>query len=276
MKEELNSTSTFRARLGRAFVNFLRTLLVLIIIAGLIAAISYGTPYLYNKFILPVENNTSRLSEVESKQAADVNLLAEQINDLKTRLSDLELRQTENAQAMAEVQGQVDALETAVDTHTETLKQLETIQSNLDALTDATDEYDVLLVGENSALEELKRQVTLSRAIEMLSRARLFLSQSNFGLAKQDVQVAHDMLVTLQSDIPDEKSVSLQGVIARLEFALENLPAFPVVAVDDVDIAWQLLVNGLPNLPEAALTPDASSETQVPGAEVTPPVTPTP
>ena len=276
MKEELNSTSTFGARLGRAFVIFLRTLLALAIIAGLIAAISYGAPYLYNKFILPVENNTSRLSEVENKQTADLNLLAEQINDLKTRLSDLEIRQTENSQALAEVQGQVDALEMAVDTHTETLKQLETIQSNLDNLTDVTDEYDELLVGKNSALEELNRQVTLSRAIEMLSRARLYLSQSNFGLAKQDVQFAHDMLVTLQSDISDEKSVSLQAVITRLELALENLPAFPVVAVDDIDIAWQLLVNGLPNLPEVALTPGASSETQIPDVEVTPSVTPTP
>ena len=274
MSNDINPTPSFGSRLGRAFVSLLRTLLVLFIIAGLIAAIYYGAPYLYNKFILPVENNTSRLSEFEGKQAAEMNQLADQVNDLKVRLADLEIRQTENAQAVAEIQGQVDALETAVDTHTETLEQLESVQANLDKLTATSTEYQAMLVGENSALAELQRQVTLSRTIELLSRARLYLSQSNFGLAEQDVQAARDLLIALQTEIPTEKSAALQGVIARLDFALGNLPAFPVVAVDDVDIAWQLLVNGLPDTPIETLTPEPVINAPAPAANATPTATP--
>jgi len=274
MSNEINTTPSFWSRLGRAFVNILRALLVLAIVAGIAAGVYYGTPYLYNKFILPVETNTTRLSEVESKQSADVNQLATQVADLKTRLTNLETRQTESAQTMAELQGQVSALETAIETHTKSLKQLESMQTSLDALTATSNEHQTLLVGENSALASLQRQVTMSRTIELLSRARLYLSQSNFGLAKQDVQAAQDLLVALQAEIPAEKLPALQSVIARLNLALGNLPAFPVVAVDDVDIAWQLLVNDLPEQSQETSTLEPVAETPTPAVDVTPTATP--
>jgi len=276
MNNELKPLTSFWSRLGRAFVNILRILLVLAIIAGIAAAVYFGTPYLYENFILPVETNTTRLSEVESKQAAEMAQLADQVVDLKARLTELESRQTDSAQSVAELQGQVQALEIALESHGETLKQLEAMQTTLDALAATSSEYEALLVGSDSALADLQRQVTLSRSIELLSRARLYLSQSNFGLAKQDVQAARDLLVALQTYIPAEKTAALQGVITRLDLALGNLPAFPVVAVDDVDIAWQLLVNGLPDLSKETPTPESLTETAPlePGATPTATVTP--
>ena len=269
MSNETNTTFSFWSRLGRAFVKFLRSLLILAIIAGIVAAVYYGTPYLYNNFILPVETNTSRLGEVENTQAAEIEQLSTQVTDLKTCLTNLETRQTENAQGLAELQGQVSALETAVETNTETLKQLDAMQASLDSLTSITTEQQALFIGKNSALADLQRQVAISRAIELLSRARLYLSQSNFGLAKQDVQVAQNLLIALQDEIPVEKLPALQSVIARLEMALGNLPAFPVVAVDDVDIAWQILVNNLPEQPQETAMPEAVTETPTPAVEAT-------
>ena len=170
MSTEMKPTTSFGTRLKRAFINILRILLILGIIAGVAAALYYGMPYLYEKFILPVETNTARLSEVENKQADDVALMTTQITDLKTRLADLETRQTESATLLAEAQGRIDALETAVDAHTETLAQLETIQGALDTLFASSNEHEMLLVGETSILEEMQRQITLSRVVELLSR----------------------------------------------------------------------------------------------------------
>jgi hypothetical protein len=274
MSTELNTPPSFWSRLRRAFVSILRLLLVLAVIAGIAAAVYFGTPYLYEKFILPVETNTARLSEVESKQAADADRLANQIAGLQTRLGELEKRQTENAQALAKLQGHVQTIGNAVDAHTETLKQLGTMQATLDALSRTSAEHEALLVGGDSALADLQRQVTLSRSIEQLSRARLYLSQSNFGLAKQDVQAARDLLVGLQTGMPADKGTVLQGVIARLDLALGNLPAFPVVAVDDVDIAWQLLIYGPPEVPGATSTPGQTIATATPAADLTPTATP--
>ena len=274
MSNEITPSSSFWSRLGSAFRRILRSLLVLIIIIGIVAAVYYGAPYLYNNFILPIENNTTRLREVESKQAADANLLATQVADLKTRLSDLETRQTENAQLLAGLQGQVAALETTLDTHTESLKQLEKMQASLDALATASAEHESLLVGKDSVLADLERQVTLNRSIELLSRARLYLSQSNFGLAKQDVGSAREMLLNLQADMPDEKTATLQDVITNLDLALENLPAFPVVAMDDINIAWELLVNGLPEQPQETPTTEPATGTPLPVVDDTPTAAP--
>jgi uncharacterized coiled-coil protein SlyX len=274
MSTELKSTPSFWSRLGRVIVKILRILLILAIIAGLAAAIYYGTPYLYEKFILPVETNTARLNEVENKQITDVEQLTDQIADLKTRLADLETRQTASAQALAEAQGQIAAMETAVQSHTETLKQLEAIQTAVDTLATTSTVHESLLVGETSALAGLQRQITLSRSIELLSRARLYLYESNFGLARQDVQTARDLLFILQKDTPVDEITKLQDVIARLDLALGNLPTFPVIAVDDVDIAWQLLVYGLSDLPTSTFTPELVTETPLPTVEITPTTTP--
>ena len=275
MSADPKSTPSFWTRMGRALVKILRVLLILALIAGVVAAIYFGAPYLYERFILPIEENTARLEEIEQEQAAEIEQLNNQITDLKSRLSDLETRQTTTAQTLAEAEGEITALETALESQGETLTQLDALQEGLDTLSLTVADNESLLEEGSLVLAELQRQVTMSRAIEMLSRARLYLFESNFGLASQDVEAARDLLLTLESDIPVEKTATLQEVIDRLDRALENLPEFPVIAVDDVDIAWQLLVNDLPDLPASTSTPEPADETPVPAEEeVTPTTTP--
>ncbi len=274
MSVDPKPTPSFWSRMGRAFINILRYLLILALIAGIVAAIYYGTPYLYEKFILPIEENSARLDEVENKQAADIEQLTNQIADLKSRLADLETRQTTSAQTLAEAQGQITALESALEAHGETLDQLETMQAVLDRLSLASSDQASLFEEGSLALAEVQRQVTLSRAIEMLSRARLYLYESNFGLARLDVEAARDLLFSLQSEIAVDKIAALGEVITRLELVLGNLPDFPVIAADDLNIAWQLLVNDLPDLPTPTALPESVTETPVPTEEVTPTTTP--
>jgi hypothetical protein len=99
----------------------------------------------------------------------------------------------------------------------------------------------------DKTLIELRHQVMTTRALDMLGRGRLYLAQSNFGLAKEDIQAARDLLAQLQSETGDEV---LGQVVARLDLALSNLPEFPVVASGDLEIAWQVLISG-----KAASTP---------------------
>src|SRR5258706_43659 len=98
-----------------------------------------------------------------------------------------------------------------------------------------------LVDNNNQALLELKHEIMITRALDMLGRARLYLAQSNFGSAKQDVQSARDLLVELQTETEDPL---LDMAIERLDLTLGNLPAFPVVAAGDLEIAWQLLITG--------------------------------
>ena len=209
---------SFGARVGQALLGFLRALLrliLLVMVIGVIgAAIYFGTPVLYNKFIAPVEQNATRVNELEN----EVSNLQSQLDQLNTELN--------------EINGHMDTLEQSVEAHTASLEKLETIQTALEA--ELKDNHD-------QAVLDLKREVMLTRVLDMLGRARVYLAQSNFGLAKEDVQSARDLLAELNSA---SSNAAFTQATTRLDQALENLPEFPVVASGDLEIAWQILITG--------------------------------
>jgi len=257
-----NNQPSFLQRLGRAFGKIIRFLSLLALIAGLAALIYYGIPYIYERVIRPLEANTEELAAIEAQQAEDVDKLLSQISDLKARISELENHQTESAQEIAALEGQLNALDETVKKHTVTLKELDAMQASLDELAAISTEHAALLTGENSLVAELRQEVIFSRVVELLSRGRLYLSQSNFGLAKADIQAARDLLAELEAGITVGQEGAFQDVIRRLDLSIKNLPAFPVVAVDDLDAAWQLLVSRLPEEFDAApieITPTAET-----------------
>jgi len=109
---------------------------------------------------------------------------------------------------------------------------------------------------------ELARQIKLLRAMELLSRARLFLYQSNFGLAEQDIQAAREILAAVQPSAPLPLGSELSEIVERLDMCLSRLPDFPVPASDDLDIAWQILlqVTPRPAVPTETPTPTTTPE----------------
>lgn len=261
MNVEPTTTSSFGSRLLRAFFNLLRLLLILAIVIGIGAAIYFGAPYLYEKLILPVETNTARLVELERGQQTERQQLSAQISELTSRLNTLENRQTAAAQTLADLQGAVQVLETTLGAHSAALDQLAQIHDTLARLAETTDRYGALISGDGSLLAELQRQITISRSIELLSRGRLYLSQSNYGLAEQDLRQASDLLSDLRNALLPTNIEALDAVLWRLDLAMENLPAFPVIAVDDLDIAWQLLIENLPAASDALAADQADPGT---------------
>jgi hypothetical protein len=243
-----------RPALGRRLTRFFEFLLRVIswvIILGVIGGgLYFGLPLLYQRFVAPVEQNTAQMGELQSQQK----LTEEELAALQDKLKTLETVQSQNAQSLSELDKSLSQLKTEIDAHTQSLAVLERMQTQLQAQNEATS-------------AELDRQIDLLKVMELLSRARLFMYQSNFGLARQDVQDARDLLANVQ---PSSKSLAndLDAVIRRLDLALSNLPNFPVAASDDLNIAWQILLSGLP----AASTP--MSETAVP--VITPSPTPQP
>ena len=231
-QEKVKDEDSFLKRLGRAFVSFLRALLKLILLAMLVVGVgalfAFGLPYLQNTFIAPVEQNTSQIRNLE-----------EQIASLQTQLDETNVR--------------IAALETSVEAHTLSIQNLEEMQAALE--TELQNNNDALLL-------ELKHEVMLTRALDILARGRLYLSQSNFGLARVDVESARDLLVELQAETNDE--VLMQAIV-RLNMALGNLPDFPVVASGDLEIAWQILMSGkAPATPSFTPTPFAVTFTPTP------------
>lgn len=249
-----------RQSLGQVVRRFILAVLRLIIIVALIggcgALIYYGVPFVYENFIRPVEQNTTQINDLALQQRQ----LEFQIMALQTQLATLEAGQTSQSNSQAESAAAIQTLAAVQTAHSGQIAALE----NADAQ-------------RSDALTDLTYQTNLLQTMELLSRARLFLYQSNYGLARMDVQAARDILAQLQTTAPASKQTDLSEALFRLDLALKNLPDFPVAASDDLDIAWQILLEGYPVAPTVTPSPLPSftpTATPSPAATITPTATP--
>jgi hypothetical protein len=210
-QESVKEEDSFLSRLGRAFISFIRALFRLIAIAlvigGIGAGLYYGLPFINQQVIVPIQENSAQIKKLTSEVQA-----------LQTQLD--------------ETNSRVDALEKSIETYTASLTKLDEIQAALE---------NKIQTSQDETLLQLKHEVMFTRALDMLGRARLYLAQSNFGLAREDVKSARELLGTLQAESDDK---ALDQATARLDLALGNLPTFPVVAAGDLEIAWQILMTG--------------------------------
>jgi hypothetical protein len=249
------SGPTFGQRVGGFFRFLLRVISLLILLSLLSLALYLVLPWLYQKFITPVEQNTAQLRELESRQQQTEQELAE----MQTGLGTMEAAQEGNDGSLTELNQRLGDIETEITARTKSLTELEDMQAKLQEQNDASS-------------AEFERQINLLKSMELLSRARLSMYQSNFGLARQDVQIARDLLTTIQPDAPEPLGDELDAVVQRLDMTLSNLPNFPVAASDDLDIAWQILLAGMPQAtPTLSETPTpATALSATPAATFTP------
>jgi len=294
----------FGTRLGRAFLFILRlgvrVLVILAVVALLGLAFFYGIPYVHQHIIQPLEENRAQLAESESTQSKINVQMTEDLGGMRANLATLQAQSTDDAQLIRNLQSRLDELESSLK------QQLGDAQGNLTSALDRLDQIDAGLEDlgqdisqlstrvsedgmflealstkvdqEDPTLAALRREVQLVKAMELVTRARLFLGQSNYGLARQDVVSARQILADLAPTVLDFQVEGLYAIVGRLDMVVSNLPASPVLASDDLEIAWQMLVAGLPEEPaplvSATVTP-IIIQTSTPTATVTIQLTPT-
>ncbi len=247
----------FFRRLGRGLWTLLRILLILAVLAGIGAAIFYGWPIVKERYLDPIAANSSAVQTAESRLEAS-----------EIRIADLEAQVTSLQEADLEVPGRLDAVEgdlaALLDTTDSLDGRLGTIERQIDRHTtrlDSLGELQTALSADLGAVsDEATRQVDLLRSTELLSRARLFLFQANYGLARADLAAAQAILTDVQAANPDWEPTVMAEVIDRVERSLGALPQFPVAAADDLDIAWQVLLTQVAPEPLPAETPEGAPQ----------------
>jgi TolA-binding protein len=253
-QESAREQDSFLSRLGRAFLSFIRALFRLIalalVIGGIGALLYYGLPFINQKVIVPIQENRVQINKLATKVDTLQMQLAGEVDKLQSRLDETNER--------------VDSVEKSIEAQTASLTKLDEIQAKLEG---------EIRTSHDEVLLELKHEVMLTRALDMLGRARLYLAQSNFGLAREDVKSARDLLIDLHAETNDKV---LDLAIARLDLTLGNLPAFPVVAAGDLEIAWQILMSGEAPATSTPEPTTASTPTIEPTLEMTPTATPQP
>jgi len=297
---------SFGDRLALAFIKFVRALVRILLILSLAvllgAGIYYGVPALYRRYVQPVENNLSRLNDAQSRQEQSNQQVKQRLDELGQRVEGLELQNDSHKQTLNEVQARLDEMESAQQagggTQATAIAQqadleatlaamganLEQLQSEIAAVNQAMGQtslqvqelVDSAEVGKDP-LQALHNELQLVKAMELLTRSRVYLVEDNLGLAQQDVSAARLLLAKMGGDVPSYQVKPLAAIIARLDAALSNLPSRPVLAAEDLEVAWQLLRDGLPGQATPQPTPTAEAETPAASTVIeTPTPTPTP
>lgn len=280
---------SFGERLLAAFLAFMRMLakaVLIVLLLGLLAGAAYfGIPYLYRTYIQPMEETQAALTTLETQTSQRLEDLSTRVNQLEANNAQLQGRIDALEEQQSRTQAALEALQTVVDEQGQALTTLDDLQKQLDALDARLKDLDTALtsVQENTqalqgqleasqlAVKPLFLYLRLLQSMEHLTRARLFLSQANYGLATDEIRAAQTALGDLAVQVTPEQADAVREVVDRLQRAQKRLPQRPVLAAEEMDIAWRLLNDLLPLLttPPGTLSP-------TPAAENTPTPTPTP
>jgi uncharacterized coiled-coil protein SlyX len=170
----------------------------------------------------------------------DIEALTARVDDAETRLSELTGAEGRFGTALDDTAGRLDDLDDLIADQTGRIDDLDDLIAEQGGRIDDLDTLAATL-GDDLATSrsDTAAAVQVLRATELLGRARLFMFQANYGLAADDMRAARDILAELPAD-----DVAVSDAIERLDRAIATATAFPVVAADDLDIAWQLLLAG--------------------------------
>lgn len=228
--------------LGRILGVLLRLAVVLVLGIAIAAGAYFGLPRAYRNLVEPAQINTNRIDALETEldlARTDTSSLREQSGE---RLAELEAALTEQGELLAAAQAQLAAALTASEEQDKAMEAVtDQIGALRSALGDLTDQVDTALGNLGEPEQELRQELIINRAMLHLVRARLGLLENNAGLAAQEAGRARDLLEAMD---PEGAIQSVQAAIARIDLALEAIKATPLVAGDDLEIAWKLLVEG--------------------------------
>ncbi|MCK4489719.1 MAG: hypothetical protein KAU23_05635 [Anaerolineales bacterium] len=268
-QQELKTSKT-------SFPSILLRLLLAALAGTIIGAVVYFTaiggwiPYLDQRIFHPIDKNRAVIMDVQATQLSlEVQIRRQQDINLSNQAT-LDIIEYEIQQLNDEVQ----SIQSAVDTntlfilrYTQDLATLEAKLShtnmNLDAL--ATAQF-------NSS--SINNDLDLLRILELLSRANQYLLHSNFGLAEETLMTAKLDLLNLQESLPGFQQEVISNMLNLVDQVIVDLPAKPALAAEKLELAWQIGINGLPQLQGEGNTSTMTSTPYIQATSLT--STPTP
>ncbi len=222
----------------------------------------------HKESLADLQTRLENLEGAQATQTAALGTTVEEMSALQSSLTDL-------LSSVESIQDTVDALEADMQVTEAGLEEagasIDTISEEIENNTQNLQNLSALVEGEAARWEAMRHELVLLRVMELISRSRFFLVQNNLSLAQADIRAGRDLLLNLQNDLPANQVDLVFEAVERLEAALDDLPRAPVSAADELEGAWQLLLQGLPASPTPTPTPEVTPES----VTVSPTPTPT-
>lgn len=245
--EQVNEEGQVSA-FSRVMRFILRFLFVVVFGVVLGAALYLGVPALYRSTIEPMRVNTERIEELQETLAMGLSTSEKQAERLGERLVEAEGRLALQGETVTALQVELEGIGAVLDDQASKIAklsiisdQLETITADLDVTIDRVELLEVTLSDVEFPAVEFRRQVRMISAMTMITKARLWLIQDNLGQAAGEISAARELLANSVADmnVVDEELVQ---IIERLDLAFADVRTTPIVAADELEIAWKLLV----------------------------------
>ena len=227
-----------------------RMLIVVLFGIALGAGIYYGVRSFYRDAIEPLQTLDQRMRDMETSVAQLSEALREERSSTADDRSELQARTASQTEELASIAAQIARLENLIEEQEDAFDEIEQLREGLDQI-----EANLVLTGEQ--LEELQVQVEagdlpverveqnlqLMRVMNLMTRARLWIEQDNFGLADDDLQVALEIMQVLtEGEAGASETDLLPQISDHLTLALEVVRSNPGLAEEELEIAWKLLI----------------------------------
>lgn len=243
------------------FVRILKVLLrlILTLLFGILlgATMYFGFQFVYQELVVPTQQNATDLQNLNARINQQWDLLQEKNKELENRLSEMESDHEIATDLISELSSDIEQISADLDAYQmqqEVLSgQIEKIDQSIVDLMDENKD----LVAQNEALIEsvenlevekklqpVYQDLQLFKVLLQVHRSRLFLVQDNYGLAKQELELAKELLTALMLSAAEEQKNEISLWDARLSLAISHLPDNPILANDDLEILWSMMANG--------------------------------
>ncbi len=258
---------------GRFLRFLLRIIVVIVLGIGLGAGLFYGTQKLYRDFIATAQENRQRLDQLEKDLTLSDEMIETQMDQLDERLIDLEGRLAVQAETLSALEARVERLRSVQDEHEDEVTELALLPDDVTEveltileLTQKVEGIEAELTALGIPAHQLQYQLQLVRTMTLITRARVSLIHDNLGLASEDVSAAVELLQAMIEQGTPEEIETIESILKRLELALDDVRKSPVIAADELEIAWKLLIEATEYsaIPTPAVTPELQPTETVP------------
>jgi hypothetical protein len=248
-----------------AIVRFLRGLLrlVLVLLIGILigTGLYFGFLFVYQQLVIPTQQNAIEIQNLNTRVNQNWEILTERNTDLDLRVSvlegDLEKKAIQISELSTEIEqnaADLDAFQIKFRDMNEQLDKYDKLILNLikqDEIFVVYDEefqksLDNLQI--DRKLQPVYQDITLFKVLLQINRSRLYLLQDNYGIAKDELILAKELLNSLLSTASPDQEEIISLWDARLNLAISHLPTNPILANDDLDILWKMMANGFTDI----------------------------
>ena len=235
--------------LTRVVRSVFRVVLVSVIGIALGVGIYFATRGLYRNYVEPMQASLRRIAEIEEALAQDKVLARKQAEQIGERLAEIDGRLAEQSETLAilvveidSVQNELENQDTRIDRLRTMVNRIETLSSDLKATADQVEGLETALSEIELPAQRISKQLRMIQAMTLLSKAHLWLAEDNLGLASEEIIAARDILTFIPESDSVEEDALMDQIIDRLSLALADVRTIPIVAADELEIAWKLML----------------------------------